>query len=88
MQRFYIYLTDEQHQKIEQAAQIANKPKAEVIRAALDKGLVPSQNNSSASAQALLKFAQQAEAIPTVGQIPTDFVTNLDFYTWGGDKND
>ncbi len=88
MQRFYIYITDEQQKTIEQKARIANKPKAEVVREALDKGLANNKNSGSVSAQALLEFAKQAEAIPTVGQIPDDFIKNMDFYTWGGEKNE
>lgn len=88
MQRFYIYLTPEQNRTIEQRAQITNKPKSEVVREALDKGLAQNKNSGSISAQALLEFAKQAEAIPTVGQIPDDFIKNLDYYTWGGEKNE
>lgn len=88
MQRFYIYLTDEQQKKIEQAAQITNKPKSEIVREALDKGLAHNKKAGSISAQALLKFAKQAETIPTVGKIPNDFVKNMDYYTWGGEKNE
>ena len=44
MQRFYIYLTDEQQKKIEQTAQITNKPKSEVVRDALDNGLAQNMN--------------------------------------------
>src|SRR3989344_2071113 len=84
MQRFYIYLTDEQQKRIEQTAQITNKPKSEVVREALDKGLVRSKKSGSVSAEALLEFAKQAEAIPMVGQVPDDFVKNMDHYTWGG----
>ena len=88
MQRFYIYLTDEQQKRIEQTAQITNKPKSEVVREALDRGLAHNKNAGSVSAQALLEFAKQAEAIPTVGQIPDDFIKNMDYYTWGGNKDE
>ncbi len=88
MQRFYIYLTDEQQKRIERAAQITNKPKSEVVREALDKGLSHNKSSGSVSAQALLEFTKQAEAIPTVGKIPDDFIKNMDYYTWGGDKNE
>lgn len=88
MQRFYIYLTDEQQKKIEQTARITNKPKSEVVREALDKGLVHNKKAGSVSALALLKFAKQAGAIRTVGKIPKDFIKNMDYYTWGGDKNE
>lgn len=88
MQRFYIYLTEEQQKKIEQAAQITNKPKSEIVREALDKGLAKNDKTVSISAQALLEFAKQAEAIPTVGKVPDDFIKNMDYYTWGGDKSE
>lgn len=88
MQRFYIYLTDDQQKKIEQRAQITNKPKAEVVREALDKGLARSKNSGSVSAQALLNFAKEAEFVPTVGKIPRDFIKNIDYYTWGGNKDE
>lgn len=87
MQRFYIYLTDEQQRKIEQRARITNRPKSEVVREALDKGLAQNKKAGSKSAQALLEFAKQAESIPVEGQVPEDFIKNMDYYTWGGDKN-
>lgn len=88
MQRFYIYLTDEQQKKIDQAAQTANKPKSEIVREALDKGLAQDRKTASKSAQALLEFAKQADTIPTEGKIPNDFIKNMDYYTWGGGKNE
>lgn len=88
MQRFYIYLTDEQQKRIEQKAQITKKPKSEVVREALDKGLAQSKTAGSVSAQALLDFTKAAEAIPTVGKVPEDFIKNMDHYTWGGEKDE
>jgi metal-responsive CopG/Arc/MetJ family transcriptional regulator len=87
MQRFYIYLTDEQRKKIDQQAQITKKPRSEIVRDALDKGLTE-KHTQSVSAQALLGLVKEAEKIPTKGNIPEDFIKNMDYYTWGGEKDE
>lgn len=68
-------------------ARAKTKPESEIIRDALEEGL-EKIHPRSASAQALLDFARTAEKIPTKGKIPDDFIKNLDYYTWGGEKRE
>lgn len=84
MLRVNIYLTEELNREIEQQSRLTNKPKAEVVREALEKGLKKAHPKS---AQALLEFAHLAEKIPTKGKLPKDLIENMDYYTWGGEKN-
>lgn len=84
MLRVNIYLTEELNREIEQQSMLANKPKAEVVREALEKGLKKTHPKST---QALLNFAHLVEKIPTKGKLPKDLIENMDYYTWGGEKN-
>lgn len=85
MLRFYVYLPEPLKNRIEQRAKITRRPKAHIVREALEQGLELTDPKSN-SAEALLKFAKMAEKIPTKGKVPTDAVENMDFYTWGGRK--
>lgn len=87
MLRFYIYLPEPLKNKIEQRAKITKRPKAQIVREALEQGFAATQPKSS-SAEALLNFAKMAEKIPTKGKVPADAVKNMDFYTWGGTKHE
>ena len=84
MLRVNIYLTEELNREIEQISRISDISKAEVVREALKKGL---KKTHPKSAQALLEFAHLAEKIPTKGKLPKDLIENMDYYTWGGEKN-
>ena len=66
-------------------AKSKSKPAAEIVREALEEGLEMIHPKST-SAQALVDFAKMAEKIPTKGKVPADFIKNLDYYTWGGEK--
>lgn len=87
MQRISVHIPDEIRRTISLTAKAKNKAESEIIREALDKGL-KTIHPKSASAQALLDFADMAEKIPTKGKVPADFIKNLDYYTWGGEKRD
>lgn len=84
MQRTHIYLPEEINRDLDYLAKIENKPKAEVIRIVLKKGIQALKPHKSQSAQALLLMAQQAKKFKGVG--PKDLSMNLDYYTWGGPK--
>lgn len=86
MQRISVHIPDETKTTISLAAKAGNKTEAEIIRDALDKGLAA--NHPKSNAQALLNLAKMAEKIPTKGKLPADFIKNLDYYTWGGEKRD
>lgn len=68
-------------------ARSLNKKKAEIVRMAIDSGL-RSISPKDNSAQRLLDLTKEAEKIPTVGKVPKDLIKNLDYYTWGGTKQD
>ncbi len=87
MQRISVHIPEETKKRISFAAKAKGKDQAEIIRDALDEGLEIIYPKSS-SAQALLDFAKLAAKIPTKGKIPKDFVKNLDYYTWGGEKRE
>lgn len=88
MLRINIYIPEELNKRLDFTAKAKRKAKAEVIREALNKGLVSLQKSKSPSAQALLNLAKMAEKIPTKGRVPKDFSKNLDYYTWGGEKRE
>lgn len=87
MLRMNIYIPEDLNQKLAFTAKYQRKAKAQVVREALQAGLKVIQPKSS-TAQALLNLAKMAEEIPTKGDIPKDFVKNLDYYTWGGSKRE
>ena len=85
MLRINIYIPEDLNKKLAFTAKYKRKAKAEIVREALQAGLKVIQPKSS-TAQALLNLAKMAEGIPTKGDVPKDFVKNLDYYTWGGTK--
>lgn len=87
MQRISVHIPDETRRRIRFAAKVRSKLEAEVVREALEEGLEKIQPKNS-SAKALLNLARLAEKIPTKGKVPDDFIKNLDYYTWGGEKRE
>lgn len=85
MLKTYLYIPDHLDEKIKTTAKIQNKSKAEVIRQALEKGIVSVQHQSNASAQALLEIAEIGEKYKPKG--PKDLSTNMDKYLWNINKN-
>lgn len=87
MQRISVHIPDEIRRRINLAAKAKSRAEAEVIREALEEGLEVIHPKST-SAQALVDLAKMAEKIPTKGRVPADFIKNLDYYTWGGEKRE
>lgn len=87
MQRISVYIPEETKIRIVLLARSKGKSEAKIIRDALDEGL-DQVHPKSASAQALLDFANEMEKIPTKGKIPKVLIENLDYYTWGGKKGE
>lgn len=58
MLRTYLYIPDNLEKQINQAVETQKKSKAEVLRQALEKGIVAVQQQGTASALTLLKLAQ------------------------------
>lgn len=85
MLRINIYIPEDLNQKLDFTAKYMRKVKAEVVREALKAGLRDIQPKSG-NAKVLLDLAKEAKKISTKGNIPKDFIRNLDFYTWGGKK--
>ena len=81
MLKTYLYIPEQLEEKIKLAAETQNKSKAEVIRQALEKGIITVQNQGTASAQALLKIAEIGKKYKPKG--PKDLSANLDKYLWG-----
>lgn len=83
MLKTYIYVPDSLNEQIIRMAELGKKSKAEVIRNALEKGLVAEQQQGTASAQVLLKIAELGEANKVSG--PKDSSERIDELLW--DKN-
>jgi len=87
MLRMNIYIPEDLNKKLYFIARSKKKAKAEVVREALAIGLRTIQPKSK-TAQALITLAKKAQQIPTKGKVPKDFIRNLDYYTWGGEKRE
>ena len=87
MQRISVYIPEDTRKRINIVAKTKLRPEAQIIREALEEGLSKIAPKR-ASAQALVDFAKMAEKIRTRGKVPTDFIKNLDYYTWGGEKRE
>lgn len=85
MLRINVYVPDELNKRLALTAKSGRKPKAEVIRQALEAGLKVIHPKST-TAQALLDLAKMAEKIPSRPGNPNDVSINHDYYAWGGEK--
>lgn len=83
MLKTYLYVPEELEEKIKLTAKAQNKSKAEVIRQALEKGIVAIQRQGSVSVQALLKIAEIGRKYSLKG--PNDGSERIDEYLWGSD---
>lgn len=83
MLKTYLYVPEELEQKISLTARNQNKSKAEVIRQALEKGIVTVQQQGTASAQALLKIAEIGRQNNING--PKDGAEKMNEYLWDKD---
>jgi hypothetical protein len=83
MIRTHIYLTEEQVRVIELKSLREQRPKAEVMRDLVDRGLQADDTTVRRTAgQALLDLAALGEKLGMTG--PTDLSTNHDDYLYGG----
>ena len=83
MLKTYLYVPDQLEEKINLTAKTQNKSKAEVIRQALEKGIIAMQHQGTASAQALLKIAEIGKKYNLTG--PKDGSEKMDEYLWNQD---
>lgn len=83
MLKTYLYVPDDLEEKINITARSQNKSKAEVIRQALEKGIVSVQNQGTASTAILLKIAALGKQNSVKG--PKDSAVNHDRYLWDKD---
>lgn len=82
MVKTYLYIPEKLQERITEAATAQNKPKAEILRQAIEKGLanqVP--EDPSASAKTLLQLAEIGQRHKLDG--PRDLSKNMDKYLWG-----
>lgn len=83
MLRTYLYVPELLAEKIILTAEIQNKSKAEVMRQALEKGIVAVAQIGTASAQALLKIAEIGIKHSVQGS--QDSSAKIDEQLWGKD---
>lgn len=83
MLKTYLYIPEKLEKQIVYIARTQNKSKAEIIRQALEKGLVSVQHQSAASAEVLLKIAALGKKNKVKG--PRDSSTRMDEYLWDKD---
>ena len=82
MLRTNVYLTEQQEREIRLRAAISKKPRAEVLREMIDKGLKSASVQKSASTESFLSLAKIAEQFKGKGTAPKDLSGNADKYTW------
>lgn len=82
MFRTNVYLTEEQEKEIKTRAVIDRKPKAEILREIINKGLKDTHVDVSTSTEVYMKLANIAEIFKGKGTAPKDLSANLDKYTW------
>lgn len=83
MLKTYLYIPDHLEKQISQAVQIQKKSKAEILRQALERGIVSMHNQGTASAQALLKLRDLGKRYDLRG--PQDSSERIDELLWGKD---
>lgn len=83
MFKTYLYIPDNLEDRIKRTAELQKKSKAEVMRQALEKGLVSVQHQGTASAEVLLKIAELGKKNNVKG--PKNSSTRMDEYLWDKD---
>lgn len=86
MLKTYLYIPDHLEEKIVRTAKTQNRSKAEVIRQALENGIGTVQQQSTASAEVLLKIAELGKKYNVKG--PKDSSVKMDEYLWDKDWKD
>ena len=80
MLKTYLYLPDDLNEKINRAAKIQKKSKAEVIRDALEKSMGGEESGENAGVEVLFKLAELGKKLKLKG--PKDLSKNMDKYLW------
>lgn len=83
MLKTYLYIPEQLEQKIILTAKTQNKSKAEVIRQAIEKGIISVGQQGTASAQILFKLAELGKRYNLQG--PKDSSTRIDELLWSKD---
>lgn len=83
MLKTYLYVPEELVEKINVAVRSRNKSKAQVIRLALEKGLIAINAEGTGSADALLAIADIGKKFEIKG--PQDSSGKMDEYLWERD---
>lgn len=85
MLKTYLYIPEHLNKKIDYTAKAQNRSKAEVIRQALEIGIGTVHQQSTASAEVLLRIAELGRKNNVKG--PKDSSTRMDEYLWDKDWN-
>ncbi|OGM75348.1 hypothetical protein A2382_04655 [Candidatus Woesebacteria bacterium RIFOXYB1_FULL_38_16] len=80
MLKTYLYIPEPLEEKIIQVAQSQSKSKAEIMRQALERGIIAISKHGMVSAQALLQIEEVGKKYRSSG--PKDLSANLDLYLW------
>ncbi|MBL7150844.1 hypothetical protein ISS86_02855 [Candidatus Microgenomates bacterium] len=83
MLKTYLYVPDHLEEQIKQTAEFQKKSKAEVMRQALEKGIITVQQQGTASAEVLLKLAELGKRHRFQG--PKDSSERIDELLWRKD---
>ena len=81
MLKTYLYLPEKLKERINASALAQNKPKAEIIRQAIEKGLGDQYEDPGASARTLLQLAEVGKKYQLKG--PKDSSSRIDELLWG-----
>jgi predicted DNA-binding protein len=83
MLKTYLYLPDSLNKKLISTAKSQNKSKAEIIRLALEKGIVQVASQNDASAQVLLELTEIGKRHQLIGS--RDSSVRMDETLWDKD---
>ena len=83
MLKTYLYIPEGLNQKINLTAKTQNKSKAEIIRQALEKGIIQVGQQATSSAQLLLKLTEMGHQHALKG--PKDSSPKIDELLWDKD---
>lgn len=86
MLKTYLYIPESLEEKIVFVAKTHNKSKAEIIRQALEKGIISVQRQGAASARILLKLSELGKISDMRG--PKDSSEKIDELLWGREWKD
>ncbi|OGE32357.1 hypothetical protein A3C59_05175 [Candidatus Daviesbacteria bacterium RIFCSPHIGHO2_02_FULL_36_13] len=83
MLKTYLYIPADLAERVNYTAKVQQKSKAEVLREALEKGMVGISQQGTASAEVLLKIAELGKKNHVRG--PKDSSARMDEYLWDKD---